>query len=1429
MNYKNRKRLHKILAALPAAALLVAVFAGSMLQPQQAWSDDRDLLGTTGDKPYLFFLIDTSSSMRRFPGDEWVPGANDDPNSKVYQAKKAIFEVIEQAGDNALYGFATFDIANADPIDKHWLYTLDSNPSWFSDPEFAGGSDTRPWLGPGTSNVAYPRVGHPLLFGDDTTHDQDDPAQINGDHMDGSCQYPENLDVMVDSRAADDRNANQDNWTDTRALGQMWSFAKLGRQGAHDTVQWFQLNGKKYRLTWKALTAGQLGDVPLSVDVILEREGDGDCGTIAFDKMWEDTLTLVPMYTQDLDGDPFTTSPTEVIAEHSESRGWLSEKDYNPVGACSADLFLESNNDPQDVGKQFSYDVIADPLGRDPSNNTLDRGDFIPLDWTNPGFFVGNRQEIMRRLAPSILIGDPPDFRTARYYKEFIDRGGDGRLVLEDEFTGYPPITSGNNTPLAGSLYRFRQWFDNWINIAIAQDPDWDCRAGVNVILLTDGAESCGGSYDDDGDPKWPDFCPDGADSGSNGGKVVNGCGSGSGFATCECLQDEDEVPAYQAWVLHNGLVNTLVTPDDPLTPEVETDFEELPRNVKTYVIGYDTNEASLDFTAQAGGTCSDRDGDPATPNECAYFPANKDELVSDLLSILGEIRAEPRAFVPAATPPRTFNADEKIVLSKFVPIEGESTWDGHMGAFIKPLPLTSEGRPDTSKICNGTTITESCFLWDAGEEVKKQAPTESEVNSTPPLLDIGDAAEERRVFYGQEPLFIDTVPLPRRLFSFDDSTTAAEWADLLTGLGLGAAEVDRGKDVIRNTLKIKQATIPDPENTTIDVEIQYVLGDVFHSDPAVVGLPNEGRFFGVDLFSTDPFDCTDNPGYRCYFEKHQFRRQVLAAGANDGQVHFFDLARFEYTTDPEEDGEYNDGTGRELFSYIPRGVLPNVLDQAEFNDHGWDVDSPLRAADVFIDPVHDGIPIAEDREWRTVAMGGLRRGGSLYYALDMTQPDKLDTKNVGVPLNGYVPSCWNEGDTAECGPVPYGAALWEFTDTWDEDTTTQTGHGNPDLGDTWSIPNTGMIRVLEDDGSEEVEVVKFVAVFGGGLDPDKQGNSGHWLYMVDIETGKTIYKRRLSSSAASEPAAVDTDQNGFIDTIFIGTTDGYLYKADVGDPQLLDPIATVTEYSTGAAVDRTVNRVVHEDWEPFKIFDTGGRPIYFPPSVIFAAKLGQYALSFGTGDREDILALTNQVARFYTFVDDGFHVDDTRLPLDESDLTVIEFDSVFEQSQDLLVNPPPDKEAGWVLTLTANEKVITKSLAFAGLLTFSSFSPDVAATDACGGTGSGKIFIVNTTNANPIHALEVSGSRYFDVSDIVTSPYVEPGGMPGDDDDDDDDGGNPCAGQLAMTQRLMLLFPSGCSFSNRTENIMTQRADTGVQCIAPVPVCVDSKNWKEF
>ncbi|TNF75470.1 MAG: hypothetical protein EP299_06220, partial [Acidobacteria bacterium] len=514
--------------------------------------------------------------------------------------------------------------------------------------------------------------------------------------------------------------------------------------------------------------------------------------------------------------------------------------------------------------------------------------------------------------------------------------------------------------------------------------------------------------------------------------------------------------------------------------------------------------------------------------------------------------------------------------------------------------------------------------------------------------------------------------------------------------------EVDRAKNIIRQTLRLKTGFVPDP-STGASVAVEYILGDIFHSDPAVVGVPENGRYFASDLFSTSPFSCTDNPGYRCFFDKHQYRRQVLLAGANDGQIHAFDLATYEYTADPAVDGAFNNGTGRELFAYVPRDVLPNLVQQAETNEHDWDVDNPIRVTDVFIDPAHDGTPTVDDREWRSVAIGGLRRGGRTVWALDMTQPDELDGKGVGVPINGYVPSCWDspqppdtDGSGSDpCGPVAYGSALWEFTDTWDEDSPSPptSGSGNPDLGDTWSTVNTGLLRVLVDDGAGGTEeATKFVAVFGGGLDSSKLGRSGNWLYMVDIETGKTIYKRRLSSSAASEPAAVDTNGSGYLDTIYIGTIDGYLYKVDISEPKEL-VTTTVNDYSEGSPPPtvRTVDRVIDAAWDPFPIFDTGGRPIYFPPSVIFIGKLGLYSVAFGTGDREDIVAFPAQVPRFYNVVDNDFAAGHPLLPLTENELKKIPYNTDVKETVDLLIDPPAGKELGWVLVLGDKDKVVTK------------------------------------------------------------------------------------------------------------------------------------------
>ena len=179
--------------------------------------------------------------------------------------------------------------------------------------------------------------------------------------------------------------------------------------------------------------------------------------------------------------------------------------------------------------------------------------------------------------------------------------------------------------------------------------------------------------------------------------------------------------------------------------------------------------------------------------------------------------------------------------------------------------------------------------------------------------------------------------------------------------------------------------------------------------------------------------------------------------------------------------------------------------------------------------------------------IGGLREGGVGYYALDVTQPDKLKMSDeLGAPIpddNGatnWLPNCMTDYSSGDCGPNRYPAPLWEFarhhrsTATWsglalplalpmDEDR-----NGISDLGDGWSTPNIGRIRVCRAGGTHcaaepgrsrrrrrrrsRCSSRSSAAASTATRSTRRLPSRGDWLYMLDIETGKVIYKRELCS-----------------------------------------------------------------------------------------------------------------------------------------------------------------------------------------------------------------------------------------------------------------------------------------------------------------------------
>ncbi len=620
----------------------------------------------------------------------------------------------------------------------------------------------------------------------------------------------------------------------------------------------------------------------------------------------------------------------------------------------------------------------------------------------------------------------------------------------------------------------------------------------------------------------------------------------------------------------------------------------------------------------------------------------------------------------------------------------------------------------------------------------------------------------------------------------------------------------------------------------------------------------------------------------------------------------------------------FNNGTGNEVWAFMPRSVLPVVQAQATGTGHLYSVDGTVNVADTFIDPVHTGVPTATEREWRTVLIGGLREGGKditpsagmAYYALDITQPDLLDTLSTDttlgkmpLPVSGYVPSCISISGTptSGCGPAVYPAPLWEFVDgaydavgvpafsgaaddparshvRLDEDNS-NVGNGVADLSFTWSVPNIGRIRISDTNGDPQ-DV--YVAIFGGGMGSPKENpnpTSGNWIYMVDIETGLAIYKRQVQGAVPAEPAAVDTDQDGYLDRIYFGTTAGLMYRVDINKVNADGEFPELTTASVRGTdgTNYTANRILFErgtttpTWEPYAIFNanidaltgfTKVRPIFQRPSVIFVAKLGLFALAFGPGDREDLwspdvldgttVPVTTRPGRFYLFVDDTDRVDLT-LPANVLPWTESRFTRILSDAPDLVGNPdlletssPTHK--GWYLVLNGNERVINNAFALSGIVSFSTFEPQIATTDedgdpvpsgCTGGRGGGnqndlrfcsrlgrsRIFVTFTTNANTVLSDESNVAiRYLQINTFVTEPYTEQGlnknPNPGDTGANLDQLSDR---QISVMNKLKSLFPENCKFANHRIDIKAIAGDTGTVFIAPVPVCIVPKNWKEF
>jgi type IV pilus assembly protein PilY1 len=376
----------------------------------------------------------------------------------------------------------------------------------------------------------------------------------------------------------------------------------------------------------------------------------------------------------------------------------------------------------------------------------------------------------------------------------------------------------------------------------------------------------------------------------------------------------------------------------------------------------------------------------------------------------------------------------------------------------------------------------------------------------------------------------------------------------------------------------------------------EWLLGGVDHSTPAMLTAPGIPQwYYGTATTKAE------RDSYMTFQSVYADRQSVIFVGALDGMLHAFDAGKFRRddnaaTAGITENRGYflwedrtadtpvycsatstacpNYGTGEELWAFIPANLMPRLKNNVLQGDDRAYVDASPAVADVYIGGA-----------WRTVLISAEGIGGDTIFCLDVTDP---------------------------ANPT----FLWEFAD--------------PDLFRSRSSPSVAKIGRILRNGT-----AKWVAFFVSGKTYDATLYPS--IYMIDIADGSVVERIFLHGHVdgiggvpSGQPTVIDSDANGYIDRLYIGTDKGFLYKINIPD----DP--DTVKYGISTCVINTD----FTDENAFTVpLDQRLHPIYGSPLAVVENSIStegtidyDVRIFFGTGDSpyydEDI----NMAATRYYF-----------------------------------------------------------------------------------------------------------------------------------------------------------------------------------------------------
>lgn len=419
----------------------------------------------------------------------------------------------------------------------------------------------------------------------------------------------------------------------------------------------------------------------------------------------------------------------------------------------------------------------------------------------------------------------------------------------------------------------------------------------------------------------------------------------------------------------------------------------------------------------------------------------------------------------------------------------------------------------------------------------------------------------------------------------------------------------------------------------------------------------------------------------------------VVFFGTNEGYLHAIDASN-----------------GREIFGFMPQELLPNLksyLDNGSLSSskpYGLDGEIELWVNDLNGDGyIRDTASGALQSGESAYLFVGMRRGGKNFYALDVS--------DVSSPR-----------------------LMWKISKTGDFS----------ELGQTWTRPQIARVRF---NGIERAALV-----IGGGYDDFQDGatsrvedSEGRAIYVIDALTGEKLWSAGhqdaagvdlvltgMVNSIAAPPGILDSNSDGFIDTLIAPDTAGRIWRIDIKEGN-----NGASDFATGSMIA-----------DLSKDDASNNRRFFASPDLIIDKRTGfddAILVSIGSGRRTSPLEVGVQ-DRYYTLRSSPSSGPRTNASGAIVDHDVIKTSDLFNATNAGSLGSGSNAQienfhgAGFYINMQEpGEKILGETTIFGGYAIFTTYVPNTV-TNQCGSNlGSNNAYIVNLADPDQRVTIDLS------------------------------------------------------------------------------------------